>query len=141
MPGLYKYEKMIKYPHFRPEETLIWNRFIEKYPDYFESVDYDVRVGTPADYSLYPKDEYRKALEKLTLKRIDVVGYSMNKAFIIEVEPKADIRGIGEVLAKVELFKEAYPGFREYYGMLITDFEKPDVRRLCGKYNIIYVVV
>jgi hypothetical protein len=141
MPGQFKYEKMISYPHFRPEETLIWNRFIDKYPDYFENVDYDVKVGTPADYSAYPKDKYREALEYLSLKRIDVVGYSMDKAFVIEIEPNCDVRGIGEVLTKTDLFKEKFPGFREYYSMIITDFEKPDVRRLCGKYGIIYILV
>jgi hypothetical protein len=141
MAGAFKYEKMIRYPHFRPEETLIWNRFIDKYPDRFESVDYDIKVGTPRDYSEYPEDEYRKALEYLSMKRIDVVGYSMDKAYIIEIEPNADIRGIGEVLTKTDLFKEKYPDFRLYFPMLITDRENPDVRRLCAKYGIIFEVV
>jgi hypothetical protein len=141
MTGAFKYEKMIRYPHFRPEETLIWNRFIDKYPDRFESVDYDVKVGTPRDYSMYPEDEIRKALEYLSLKRIDVVGYSMDKAFIIEIEPNANVRAIGEVIAKTDLFKEQFPDYRAYYPMIITDIENPDMRKLCTRYGIIFEVV
>ena len=141
MAGAFKYEKMIKYPHLRDEETLIWNRFIDRYPDRFESVDYDVKVGTPRDYSMYPEDEIRKALEYLSLKRIDVVGYSMDKAFIIEIEPNANVRAIGEVIAKTDLFKENFPNYRAYYPMIITDIENPDMRRLCTRYGIIFEVV
>jgi len=136
-----KYEKLLKYPHLRPEETLIWNKFIDKYPDYFEEVEYDVTVGTP---SLPPgelPENYKRMWEYLTKKKIDVVGYSEGKVFIVEIEPNADIRGIGEVLAKRDLFKEEHPGFRDYFAVLVTDYEKPDVRRLCGSYKIIYYVV
>jgi len=137
----WEYKKEMKYPHLRAEETLIWNRFIDKYPDYFQKVAYDVTIGTPSMPPGELEENYKRMWEYLTKKKIDVVGVSMDKAYVIEIEPNADIRTIGEVISKRDLFREEYPGFREYFPMIVTDFEKPDMRKLCGQYKIIYFVV
>ena len=137
----YKYEKMISYPHLRIEEATIWNRFIDKYPDYFQQVAYDVLVGTPTKPKIEYSPNLMKMWEYLTKKKIDVLGISERKAYVIEIEPNADVRGIGEVMAKRDLFKEEYVGYSNYYAMLITNYEKPDMRKLCASYDIIYYVV
>lgn len=135
------YEKRLKYPHLRDAEVLIWDRFIEKYPEIFEEVAYDVRVGTPRSYpeSLLPS--VRKAMEYLSLKRIDVVGKKKNNIYVIEIEPNASMFGIGQVLGVTQLFKEKYPNFRSYNPVLITDIENPDIKKLCDRFFIRYFVV
>ncbi len=44
-----KYKKFSFYPNVRAAETLIWDRFIDKFPDAYDSVDYNVKVGEGAD--------------------------------------------------------------------------------------------
>jgi len=137
----WEYKKEMKYPHLGAEETLIWNRFIDKYPDYFQKVAYDVLVGTPTMPEGELSPNYKRMWEYLTRPKIDVVGVSMDKAYVIEIRPRADHNAIGAALSKRDLFLKEYPGFTKVFPMIITNFEKPDMRELCGKYGIIYLVV
>jgi len=141
MQGKYKFERLLKYPHFRPEETAIWERFIIKFPNYFESVDYDLKVGTPREYPEGYPFGLSEAMRELSKKRIDVVGYSGKKVYIVEVEPNAGHPGIGQVLSVTELYKREHPDVEKVVPVLITDRENPDIRELCRKFGIVFFVV
>jgi len=141
MAGKYKYELMLSYPHMSKDEAYIWELFMLKYPDYFESVDYDVPVGTPREYPKGYPFGITELMEQKSRKRIDVVGYSMDKAFIIEVERNAMPSVFGDVLAKTKLFKEEHPEFKEYFPMVITDRENPDMIRLAKDFGVIFYIV
>ena len=141
MPGRFDYEKLAKYPHLRPEDVLIWERFIDKYPEQYLEVDYDVKVGTGRNYSSYPRDLITKDLEYLSKKRIDVVGYTSDEIHIIEVKPSAGPSALGQVISYRDLFEIEVATELLIVPMIITNEEMPDTRDLCLKHSILYFVV
>ncbi len=75
MEGKFNYEKLFKYPHLLGEDKIIWDKFINSHPDLFNTVDYDVHVGSGVA-PLSPLDEnISEQWRRLTMKRIDVIGY------------------------------------------------------------------
>ncbi len=45
MEGRFPFKILAKYPHMKPEDIAVWERFINKNPGYFDTVDYDVHLG------------------------------------------------------------------------------------------------
>jgi hypothetical protein len=136
-----EYKKLLKYPHLKAEETEIWSRFIEKYPDAFESVDYDVLVGAGAEVGEGESEEMRKDIEYLTKKKIDVVGYKGDEISVIEIRKRAGLDIVGKVVSYRELYRDIAPTDRRLIGVLITDQKMPDVEELCQKFGIRYFLV
>ncbi len=128
-----EYKKLLKYPHLGPEDATIWTRFIDKYPNFFESVEYDVKVGEGRDYSKLPKDEFSEDLKYLSLKRIDVVGFRSGEILVIELKPAATLAAIGEAMGYTQLFKEANPAAGKILPAIITDQILPDMENICSK--------
>lgn len=109
MPGKYNYEKLYKYPHLLGEDKIIWERFIDSFPDRFHTVDYDIHVGTgivpPEEADVLISDQWRN----LTMKRIDVIGWKNNHATIIEVKRRVGLDTLGQVLGYNFLYKLQNP--------------------------------
>jgi len=134
------YKKQLKYPHLGPEDTAIWSRFIEKYPDYYKSVDYDVKVGEGRDYSGLPEDEYSDDLKYLSKKRIDVVAFTDSDIHVIEVKPRAGLSAIGQSLGLADLYRAIAPADKLVKAVMITDQILPDMEALCLKMNVLIFV-
>ena len=103
-PRIFPYEKLTKYPHMKPEDVAVWEVFIEKYPNAFNSVSYDVCCGEGADFLPTEEDTPAGRENRLYKKKIDVVGYNGDTATIIEVKPYADFRGLGQIIGYHELY-------------------------------------
>lgn len=134
------YKKLAKYPHLRPEDIRVWEKFISKYPDFFKEVEYDSKVGIGRDYSMYPESRIRKDMEYLSKKRVDVIGYSDDSIYVIELKPKADLKAIGEAMGYAELVRDKVGPTKRVVPMIITDVEIPDMERVCSKLGVIYIV-
>jgi len=141
MIGKHPYGILIKYPHLRPHEVAIWERFIRKHPDFFDSIDYDVKVGTPREYPKVGMESVQKGMEELSRKRIDFVGYKGKQVFIGEIKPSASFSAIGQLLAEKSLYLEEHPEIKEVSLILVTDQVVPDMPKLCSEYGIQYFVV
>lgn len=137
--GRFPYKLLSKYPHLMPNDIRIWERFIKIFPNFYQSVDYDIKVGHPRIYPGNLTDQYKKDLEYLSKKRIDVVGYRGNEIHIIELKPSANFQAIGQVLGYLELFEPYAPKEANLTGFIITDFEVPDVKDICKKKGLLYV--
>lgn len=98
MSGQYIYGIQRKYPHFTEEDKKIWERFILDFPEYFHSVDYDVRVSRGADIFPGTPEPLARDIAALSPLRIDVVGYKDNLTTIVEIKPEFDIKAIGELI-------------------------------------------
>ena len=120
--GRFKLQKLAKYPHMKPADIEIWERFIEAQPDFFDSVDYDFHVGRGADFLPDEEDTPDGRENRLYRKKIDVVGYKKNQIWIIEVKPVADATALGQVLS-----------YREFYIKKKGDSPKPISMVVCGK--------
>jgi len=127
------YEKLLRYPHLRAEESKIWDRFIEKNPKIFEEVIYDAKIGKSRDYSDYPEDKIREDMEYLSKKRIDVIGLIGDDVYVIEVRPKANLSAVGNALGLAELVRDVTPVYKIVIPTIITDEILPDMPELCHR--------
>lgn len=109
MLGRFPFQKLVKFPHMKPEDVAVWLRFIKLKPDYFERVDYDVAVGKGAPQNPNHPANIQKDGKILTQKKIDVVGYISNTVTVVEVGPIADMRKLGQILTYHALYNADHP--------------------------------
>lgn len=136
-----EYKILAKYPHLRPEDVRIWEKFIRKYPNFFGNVSYDVKVGKGRDYSMYPESKIREDMEYLSKKRIDVVGYSNGSIYVIELKPRASMSAVGQALSLAELMRDEVGPEKRVVPVIITDEEVPDIKDLCSRMGVLYFLV
>ena len=119
MAGRFPFQKLAKYPHMKPKDVAVWERFLDTMPTFFDSVDYDVAVGKGATQN----PEHPKSIQAdgkiLTQKKIDVVGYAGNSTCLVEVGPIADMRKLGQILTYTRLFKAGQPDVSNVIPMVL----------------------
>ena len=133
---IYDYKKLSKYPHMKPEDVAVWARFIEKNPDYFDNVEYDVAVGKGAPQNPELDENLQYDGKILTQKKIDVIGYRDDQIFVIEVKPTADARCLGQILTYLPLYKATYELFSEPKGMVICGAIERELDERFREYDI-----
>ena len=141
MKGQYKYELLSYYPHLSEKETAIWNRFITKYPDKYGRVDYDVTVGTGHELPDDLDEPWKSNARYLGKYKIDCVAYARGKHYVIEIRPNAGPSALGSTLSYAVLYESEKDFKVEAEPVLITDVERPDMRRLCEEHDIEYYVI
>lgn len=113
MAGRLKYGPRYRYPHMLEDEKNIWERFMELYPDKFETVDYDFRVGRGVDLEGEPGEPWPRMAKMLSQKRIDVIGWVGDYPTIIEVKIRVGLSALGQVLGYRTLFMKDFRYFPE----------------------------
>ncbi len=109
MKGRFEFKRLAKYPHMKPEDVAVWERFIDTNPGYFETVDYDFPVGSGAPVSPDHPENIQRDHTILTQKKIDAVGYRGDSVTLVEVKPIADMRGLGQILSYSHLYAIDHP--------------------------------
>jgi len=109
MIGEYPFGKLDYYPHMKPEDVKLWEKFISAFPDMWETCDYDVLVGDGVVAGDVEKDQYARSFQMLTQKKIDVVVYKGNEIGIIEIKPRAGSTALGQVVGYLELWLKKHP--------------------------------
>ncbi len=141
MPGKFNYEVRHKYPHLIGEDTEVWNRFISKFPDRFNTVDYDVHVGKGADTSPIPDETSKNYWENLTKKRIDVIGYKDTFVTIVEVKKRASLFTLGQVLGYRFLYLREFPEVLLVRTLIVAAAISQDDRDTLKHYGIDFIIV
>ncbi|MBA7520713.1 hypothetical protein ES705_12809 [subsurface metagenome] len=141
MAGKFNYELLPKYPHLLGEDKEVWTRFVVKFPNRFDTVDYDVHVGT----GIIPAGEVDiKTTEQwkdLTRKRIDVLGWKGKFAQIIEVKKRVGLPALGQVLGYRFLYQREYPDvFLKQPLILCSRIDKDDSDVLVN-FGVLFEVV
>jgi len=120
LSGRYVYGKRVDYPHMIQDDKRVWESFMNEYPDRFESVDYDFRVGTGAEIPDGTESNYSRMITMLSQKRIDAIGWVGDHPTIIEVKGRAALGTIGQIIGYKMLFEQAF-----------KKIEKPEVLIIC----------
>ncbi|MQY77787.1 MAG: hypothetical protein GH151_01110 [Bacteroidetes bacterium] len=141
MAGKFNYEVRHKYPHLIGEDKDVWERFVLKYPIRFETVDYDVHVGsgieTPGVLDSKPAQQWRN----LTRKRIDVVAWDRDFATIIEVKKRVGLPTLGQVFGYRFLYRRENPDvFLRPPLIICSQIDKDDIDVL-NHFGILFEVV
>lgn len=132
---------MRKYPHMKPADVVIWEKFIAQNPSAYENVVYDLAVGTGPEAPEGSDEAIQRDITILGQRKIDVVGFTGNEVHIIEVKPRAGTSAFGQVKGYEALYKKFINENAETKAVVITDSETPDVDLLSEAMGVKVVVV
>lgn len=141
MEGKYNYEKLYKYPHLLGEDVPVWNRFIKKYPDRFNTVDYDVHVGAGIAALQNEEPTFDRQFRALTQKRIDVIGWKNNQPTIVEIKHRVGLDTLGQILGYRALYLKENPEILGLPILVVCQILGPDDKYVLDHFSIPYVVV
>ncbi len=137
----FKFEKRYWYPHMKPLDIAIWERFIDQNPGMYETCQYDVEVGDiPPFITESPEEEVRKQGNLYQLK-IDVIGYRQSGSDIIELKPAAGPATIGQVQSYKALYERDYAPSVKPGLVIVTDSERANMRFLCEQAGVKLILV
>lgn len=141
MPGRFLVTRRKNYPHMAVEDTLIWEEWIKQFGDEWETVDYDIRIGTGRD----PGPEFDQNMRDMAIYnsklRIDAVIYRGNEACVVEVKPSISLQALGQIIAYDQLFREEHPEYNPVTTCIIGERVHPDIERLLTDRNIIITLI
>ena len=141
MRDIFKYEKGSWYPHMKPRDVEIWERFITKFPDEYSECQYDFDVGDPPPFNTLWEGGEDKNQDALYRLKIDVVGYKAGKFDVIEIKPDANPATIGQVLSYKALYERDEDLRGPVGGVIITDRLRPNMDWLCKEADVRLFVV
>ena len=141
MAGKFNYEKLHKYPHLLGEDKTIWSRFIDSYPNRFDTVDYDIHVGS----GILPLDEANEKMteqwRQLTRKRIDVVAWKNQQPTIIEVKKRVGLDTVGQILGYRIIYKKEFPDYPSPALLIVCGSIGPDDILVLKEFHIPFEVI
>jgi len=137
----YPYQKLSKYPHMKPADVLLWERFIEKYPNAYDSCEYDVWIGTPPPFDTMVNEETGGNVEGLYRLKIDVVAHRGGRIDVIELKPRARLSSLGQVKGYARLYARDLKPTGELRPVIVTDWLFPDMQELADAEGVGLIVV
>ena len=141
MPGKYNYEIRHKYPHMIGEDSDIWSRFVYKFPHRFDTVNYDIKVGSGIDSYIISDNKMRTYWQNLTKKRIDVVAFKDDRTTIIEVKKKIHLFTLGQILGYHFLYSREYIEEKPISMLIVGGTIDLDDIDILNHYHINYIIV
>lgn len=129
------------YPNMKRDEAAMWSRFLSKFPNEYDFVAYNVKVGEGAEIPAGTQPEIANDFKQLTQHKIDVVGFKSNQIDIIELKPYAGTRAVGQVIGYRELFIEHIDKSAQPNLVIVTDTLRPDTKLIAEKQNIKVIVI
>lgn len=141
MRDIFKYEKGYWYPHMKPRDIEIWERFINKYPEKYESCQYDFNVGDPPPFNTFMDDGTDANQDALYRLKIDVIGHTPDRLDIIEIKPNAGPSTIGQVKGYRTLFMRDEQPKLPVGMVIITDKDNSNLSYLCEQEGVKLFVV
>ena len=124
----YKYEPLPFYPHMGIKDAHIWNKFVIANPGKFDGVIYDMRCGPSEDCPPEMHKNIQDAWNDLCRGRIDVVAYTSDAIYIIEVKPHARGEALGQAMNNAHLYERERAPDRPVIPAVITDVVIPGTR-------------
>jgi len=134
-------EKLRKYPHMRPEDVRIWERFLETNSRENALVAYDVHVGSTPTPPPGAPEYLKKHIAAVYPKKIDAVLYFPTQTVVMEIKPFAGLTALGQALGYRHLFINDYPFAPQPVACILTDTAQADMPSLCRKLGIVLIEV
>ncbi len=97
MADIYPYTVLNWFPHLGSIEQVLWARYIKAYPEEYEAVEYDVKIGPVPEFSTIVNPETGGDVSALYQKKIDVLGFKPPRIDIIEVKPNAGASAVSQL--------------------------------------------
>jgi hypothetical protein len=135
------YEKRYWYPHMAAADITIWNQYLEKNPEAFDLVSYDVAIGEGAQFDLSEFAGNVAGLNRLYQRRIDVLARRGGITTVVELKPRASTSAIGQVVGYHSILQRDNPELQLSRPLIITDQLLPEMQFLADAAGVdIHVV-
>ena len=141
MAERYPYGRRYKYPHMKPNDVAIWERFIDANPTAYDFVEYDRGIGDIPAFMEQTSSPQGQAMRELYRLKIDVVGYKKNAIDLIEVKHEAGASSIGQILGYVTLFVRDVQPTLPVKPVLLTNILRPNMEFLTQTQGVKLIVV
>lgn len=141
MTERFKYGKRYWYPHMKPADIAIWERFIAKHPDAYDECIYDLAVGSAPEFAAPEAAADLGNIAELYRRKIDVVGLKGGEVDIIELKPRAGTAALGQVVGYITLYKRDIDPSASPHPVLITDTLLPDMEMLAKTMGVKLIIV
>lgn len=138
---IYPPELLHKYPHMFALDIAIWERFLTSEYNVFDGIQYDIKLGTGTKAPQGTSDNYARMQEILSKYRVDAIGHTKTDVTIIEVKPEAGTTAIGQVDLYTALYRRDYGTDKVVKGMIVTNWELPDIRYHCNEKGFQLIVL
>lgn len=125
----------------QPRDVEIWERFMEQFPDAYDSCEYGVRVGSVPEHVANHDDPAMRAQAEIYMREIDVVAYKGDEVDIIELKPRAGTSALGQVTAYRLLWMRDRSDALVPKCVVITDELLQDMNLLAAAQGVTMVVV
>lgn len=135
------YEKKYWYPNMREAETLIWERFLLKFPEAYDEVAYNVKVGDGADIPQDTPENIASSFKQLTQHKIDVIGFKGSQIDIIEIKAGENTGAVGQVKKYAKLYKKSINAADNPNLVIITDHTSADLETTLEGENVKLIIV
>ncbi len=141
MKGRLEYGHRYRYPHMVPDEIEIWERFMNKFPERFETVDYDFRVGEGAKVEASEPEYHQRMVTMLSQKRIDAMAWDGPQPTIIEIKRRVGLSTLGQVLGYKTLFEVDLPKMKKPKVLVVCESIDADDMRVLKAAGIPFEIV
>ena len=128
------------FPHMFPNDVPLFAAFVlTEEADVYDRWEFDVKVGVPVDPGPAYDPQLRQMAIKISLLRIDAVGFRGVTPTIFEVKPDARLSALGQVISYCYFYQKQY-GIACRRG-IITDSMTPQVAEVYAAYDIMIHLV
>ncbi len=129
------------FAHMAPSEKSVWQVFLRKYGPQWTRFEYDVHVGLGHPIDPNAPDWLKTMIQKISPKRIDVVGWKGITPTIFEVSPIASRALIGALFMYKYLFQQQFPHILDVDLAAVVPRIDPDMARyLAARFVTVYLV-
>jgi len=117
-------------------DAAIWDKFLAQHKPDFARVEYDVRVG----HGIPLKEEWEIAIKEmakaLTQKRIDVVAWKGVETWLIEVDQRAGVNSLGQLMTYKHLYEKEYGKARPIKLVVVAGFVTPEDKSILEAHGV-----
>lgn len=136
-----KYGIRYKYPHMKPNDVAIWERFMLRNPDAYAEVIYDQPLGEGRQAPEEAEANMAADWKILTQWKADVIAFRDGAIDVIEVKPNAGPSALGQIIAYALLVDKIDELSLPVVPVILTDVERPEMRSICEQMGVTLIVV
>jgi len=125
------------YPHMLDTDVPVWELFLDRNPNLFERIYYDVRIGGVYPGPEYGEEKMRKMFWQTTAKRIDALGEMKDEIWIIEVAAAPGLRATGQLQTYMALWWEDPKILKPVKAVLVCRSIDKDLERALEFYGVL----
>jgi hypothetical protein len=112
-----------------PADVPVWELFLDRNPNLFEKIYYDVRIGGVMPGPEHGDEKMRLMFWQNTAKRMDALGELKDEIWIIEVADRPGLRASGQLRVYWNLWFEDPKIIKPAKAVLVCRSIDEDLRR------------